>query len=120
VSGAAHVIERFWSIQDAGDYTAVADLFAPDAELVDPIYGTFHGAEIPSFLERMNEVMHARGVRFEALEIAGGDTVAWSRWVAHTPDGHRYGIGLYRVADGLITFYRDALVADHPVPAASS
>lgn len=120
MEAAVHVVEEFWRIQNGGDYTELSVLFSPDAEFVDPIYGIFHGPEIAAFMERMNRVMSARGVRFEALEIAGGDTVAWSRWVAHTPEGPRHGIGLYRVADGLITFYRDALVADHPAAAPST
>ena len=33
---AAETIETFWRIQDAGDYTAMVELFAEDAVLEDP------------------------------------------------------------------------------------
>ena len=39
-------IKRFWDVQDSGDYCKlVGELFTDDAVLVDPIYGTFTGAE---------------------------------------------------------------------------
>ena len=34
---AKEVVEQFWGIQDAGDYTKVVDLFSDDAVLVDPL-----------------------------------------------------------------------------------
>ena len=40
---AKEIIETFWRIQDEGDYTKVVDLFADDAVLVDPFFGTFEG-----------------------------------------------------------------------------
>lgn len=36
-------IENFWRIQDQGDYTALVGLFADDAVLVDPFFGSFEG-----------------------------------------------------------------------------
>ena len=38
---AKEVVERFWEIQDEGDYTRVVNLFAENAILVDPLFGTF-------------------------------------------------------------------------------
>ena len=34
---AKEVVERFWEIQDEGDYTKVVNLFAENAILVDPL-----------------------------------------------------------------------------------
>ena len=47
-------IKRFWEIQDEGDYAALAPLFADDAEVVDPVYGTFVGGDaIAGFFSMM-------------------------------------------------------------------
>ena len=43
MKGAKEIIETFWKIQDGGDYTKVVELFAEDAVLVDPFFGTFEG-----------------------------------------------------------------------------
>ena len=45
MESAKEVIEKFWKIQDEGDYTKVVELFAEDAVLVDPFFGTFKGKE---------------------------------------------------------------------------
>ncbi len=109
---AKQVIERFWQIQDAGDYTALVPLFAEDAVLEDPFFGRFEGREaIAGFMAKMVEVMGERQTRFTVKEIAGGGEVAWARWVAHTPDGDVEGCGLYRVVDGEMTFYCDYMNA---------
>lgn len=34
---AQDVIERFWQVQDSGDYTQLVDLFAEDAVVEDPV-----------------------------------------------------------------------------------
>ena len=36
---AQDVIERFWQIQDSGDYTQLVDLFAEDALVEDVVWG---------------------------------------------------------------------------------
>ena len=110
---AKETIEEFWRIQDAGDYTAMVDLFAEDALLVDPVYGTFEGREaIRGFMEKMNKVMREREIDFIAEEIDGGGEVAWAQWVARTPAGNIDGCGLYRVRDGLMTYYKDYMNAE--------
>ena len=51
-------IERFWETQNAGDYTATVALFADDAVLEDPLYGTFTGRDaIGGFMAKMNEAV---------------------------------------------------------------
>lgn len=106
--GAKETIELFWSIQDSGDYTRTVPLFAEDAVFVDPVYGEFRGREaIGEFMEKMVSVTRERGVRFRVVEIAGGGEVAWAQWVAETPAGEIDGCGVYRVHDGLVTYYRD-------------
>ena len=53
---AKEVVERFWEIQDGGDYTKVVNLFAENAILVDPLFGTFEGKhKIAEFMKKMNE-----------------------------------------------------------------
>ena len=109
---AIETIETFWRIQDEGDYTAMVELFAEDAELVDPFFGTFHGREaIAGFMAKMNVEMKKRETHFEVVSIDGGGEVAWAQWVAVTPNGRIEGCGLYRVRDGLMTYYKDYMNA---------
>lgn len=113
MNDAAEVLTRFWDIQDAGDYQRLAELFATDAELVDPMFGTFRGAEIPAFFERMNHEIAQLGVRFRLVELAGSGDVAWVRWEAIGSTGTQSGVGLYRTRNGLITFYQDVIERSH-------
>lgn len=107
--GAAQTkIEEFWRIQDAGDYTKVAPLFAEDALLEDPIYGNFEGREaILGFMSKMVSEMGERKITFTVDEICGDDHAVWARWTLHSPEGSRGGVGIYKVKDGFITYYRD-------------
>lgn len=101
-------LQTFWRTQDAGDYAALAELFSDEAELVDPIFGTFRGgAAIAGFFERMNTEMAKVGASFRLVELAGDDHTAWAQWEATTNAGPRTGVGVYRVRDGRITYYRD-------------
>ena len=110
---ARETIQNFWRIQDGGDYTRLPDLFADDAVLVDPFFGTFSGKQaIAGFMARMVQEMGERQTRFEVLEIAGDGEVAWAQWVAQTPRGAINGCGLYRVRDGKLTYYRDYMNPD--------
>ena len=85
---AKEVIETFWEIQDQGDYTQVVDLFADDAVLTDPFFGTFNGkSAIGEFMNKMNVEMRARKTQFIVREIDGGGDVAWAQWTAQTPGG---------------------------------
>lgn len=103
-------IENFWRTQDHGDYTRLVELFADDAILVDPFFGTFEGKQaIRGFMTRMVDEMGERKTRFRVLEIAGAGEVAWAQWVAETPRGEVNGCGLYRVRNGKLTYYRDYL-----------
>jgi ketosteroid isomerase-like protein len=101
-------IKRFWEIQDEGDYAALVPLFADDAELVDPIYGTFVGGEaIAGFFQMMNTEMAKAGASFRLVELAGDDETAWAQWQATTNNGERQGVGVYRVRNGQLTYYKD-------------
>ena len=112
MNSAKEIIETFWRIQDEGDYTKVVDLFAEDAVLVDPFFGTFEGkAAIGEFMKKMNAEMGARQTSFVVCEIDGGGDVAWAQWTAKTPAGEIDGCGLYRVRDGLMTYYKDYMNA---------
>ncbi len=109
MAGDAHdTIRRFWEIQDDGDYAALSPLFADDARLVDPVYGTFVGGDaIAEFMSMMNTEMAKIGASFRLVELAGDDHTAWARWLATTNKGTRDGVGIYTVADGKITYYQD-------------
>jgi ketosteroid isomerase-like protein len=104
-------IKTFWQIQDGHDYTRLVQLFADDAILDDPFYGRFEGrAAIAGFMAKMNEEMTQQRIRFTLVECAGGGDTGWAQWIAHTPDGERQGCGLYRVAHGKLTYYRDYMM----------
>jgi ketosteroid isomerase-like protein len=106
------VVREFWRIQDEGDYTKLVPLFAEDALLEDPVYGTMRGREaIATFMARMVEEMRARKTRFRAIEVAGAGDVAWAQWVAETPAGPIHGVGVYRTREGEMTYYRDYMNA---------
>ena len=105
---AQRVIEKFWQIQDDGDYTKLAPLFAENAILEDPIWGTYRGRDaILSFMTKMVDEMSDRQVHFTADEIYGDDHAVWARWTMHSPEGDRGGVGIYKVKDGKLTYYRD-------------
>ena len=109
MAGDAHdTIQRFWDTQDAGDYTATVELFAADALFEDPIYGTFEGREaIGAFMAKMNAAVGAINGVFRAEEISGDDETAWAQWRFDSDNGTRYGVGIYRVRNGEITYYKD-------------
>ena len=105
-------IKRFWEIQDEGDYAPLAELFADDAEVVDPVYGTFVGGEaIAGFFAMMNDEMAKVEATFGLVEMSGDDETAWAQWeVTTTVDGVtrvRQGVGVYRVRNGQLTYYKD-------------
>lgn len=107
-SDAYSTLRKFWDIQDGGDYSQLSELFSDEAVLVDPIYGTFEGRPaIAKFMTKMNEEMAKIGASFRLEAIAGDHNVAWAQWIATTNDGERSGVGVYRVMDGQITYYRD-------------
>jgi limonene-1,2-epoxide hydrolase len=112
---AEDTLRRFWTTQDGGDYARLAELFADDAVLVDPVFGTFTGGPaIAEFMARMNVEMAKVGASFRLVELAGDDHTAWAQWEATTSTGPRIGVGVYRVRDGRITYYRDYMNApDH-------
>ncbi len=111
-SSAKEVIERFWHIQNDGDYTKVVPLFAEDAVLVDPFSGTFEGREaIAGFMANMVQEMGDQQTHLTLREVDGGGEVAWAQWTAHTARGDIEGCGLYRVKNGLMTYYKDYMNA---------
>ena len=112
---AQDVIDRFWQIQDSGDYTQLVDLFAEDAVVEDVVWGTRRGRdEIMAFMTTMVKEMGERKIHFTIDEICGDDHSCWSRWTMHSPAGTRGGCGIYKVADGKLTYYRDYSDPDEP------
>ena len=107
-------IKRFWEIQDHGDYAPLADLFADDAQVVDPVYGTFTGGQaIAGFFTMMNTEMAKVGATFRLVDLAGDDEAAWAQWEVTTTDGRdpRQGVGVYKVNNGKLTYYKDYMNA---------
>ena len=98
MESAKEIIEKFWEIQDEGDYTKVVELFAEDAVLVDPFFGIFEGkTAIGEFMKKMNKEMASRETSFIAREIDGGGEVAWAQWIAKTPNGDVEGLSLIHI-----------------------
>lgn len=105
---AQRVIEQFWQIQDEGDYTRLAPLFAEDAVVEDPVWGTHRGREaILGFMTTMVKEMGERKIHFTVDEIFGDDHACWARWTMHSPAGSHGGVGIYKVEGGQLTYYRD-------------
>ena len=106
---AQRTIEQFWRIQDSGDYTRLVDLFAEDALIEDPVWGRHQGREaIGGFMATMVKEMGARNIRFTVDEIFGDDHAVWARWTMHMDGADpRGGVGIYKVENGLLTYYRD-------------
>ena len=102
------VLKEFWLIQDSGDYTRMKHLFAKDAVFVDPIYGTFNGREeIGEFLLKMNSAVSAINGAFLLEKLSGDENTAWAQWSFNSDHGYREGVGVYKVENSEITYYRD-------------
>jgi ketosteroid isomerase-like protein len=105
---ALDVVRRFWQIQDQGRYAELGELFADDAVFTDLIYGRFEGRDaIVGYLRQMDVEMPAMGVRFELVDAAGDETVAWSQWWCHLPNGSVPGWTLHTVRAGQLTLDSD-------------
>ncbi len=105
---AYEVLKNFWANQDSGDYTLTAHMFSEDAVFDDPIFGTFNGrSEISKFPEKMNRIVSSINGVFRLEELAGDEHTAWAQWSFTSDNGYREGVGVYRVKDGCITYYRD-------------
>mgnify|MGYP003679522228 FL=1 len=105
---AKQLIEKFWQIQNDNDYSKLIPLFADNAVFEDPAIGRVEGIEaIAALLHHLTRELADKKMHFELLEIAGDEHVAWSRWLWKRPDGDIEGVGLYKVADGKLTYYRD-------------
>ncbi len=114
---AKELIEKFWDIQDGHDYTKMIDLFADDAVFQDPVIGRVDGKEnIRALLARLTEELADKKMYFEVVEIAGDEQTAWSRWIWKRPQGDIEGVGLYKVENGLMTYYRDFFAVPDDAP----
>jgi predicted SnoaL-like aldol condensation-catalyzing enzyme len=102
------LVRRFWEIQDQGRYSPLVDLFTDDCRFEDPSYGIMNGkAALVEFMATMDVVVPKTGGRFQLVDAAGGDEVAWSQWVFALPAGEIAGWTLHRVRDQLFTFDAD-------------
>lgn len=102
------VLSAFWRAQDRREYPALTEFFADDAVVSDPMWGTYKGKEaIAGFMAKMAAEMGPNGIHFELLELSGDQETVWARWMARTPRGDREGVGIYKVKNGKIVYYRD-------------
>lgn len=100
--------EKFWDIQINGSHAELLPLFADDAVFEDPAIGRIEGKlAIEKLLHHLDKIFGDNPPQFEVLEIAGDESVAWSRWVWKRPQGDVEGVGLYKVKEGKFTSYRD-------------
>ncbi len=108
-SGSAlDVVRRFWAIQDEGRYSELGELFTDDAVFTDVIYGRMEGhAAVVGYLQRMQAEMPSRGIRFELVDAAGDETVAWSQWWCHFPTGTVPGWTLHTLRGDKFTLDAD-------------
>lgn len=118
---AVEVVRRFWEIQNAARYTELGELFTEDAVFTDIVYGRFEGRDaVVAYLSRMESEMPEQGARFELIDAAGDETVAWSQWWCHLPAGKLAGWTLHTLRDGRLTLdadYFDVLAARRLNPA---
>jgi ketosteroid isomerase-like protein len=104
------LLKEYWAcIEQQQNYSEIQRFFAPDALLVDPLYGPLEGAlNIGEFLQRVTIDMQDQNLTFSLVEYAAQGDVGWSRWSLHLPDGsHKDGVSIYRFLDGLIVVQRD-------------
>lgn len=102
------LMREFWRLQDSGDYSQLAPLFADDAVFLDPIYGRIvGGVAISEFMTLMKTEMPARGVTFELVDAAGDTSVGWSQWWCHFANGSVPGWTLHTFRDGQFTYDAD-------------
>lgn len=105
---ALDVVRRFWHIQDTGRYEELGRLFTDDAVFTDLIYGRMEGHQaVVDYLVRMQSEMPARGIRFELVDAAGDETVAWSQWWCHFPTGSVPGWTLHTLRGDRFTLDAD-------------
>ena len=50
---------------------------------------------------------HAWPAVFRLVELAGDNETAWAQWEATTNKGTRQGVGVYRVRNGQLVYYKD-------------
>ncbi len=102
------LMREFWHLQDSGDYSLLAPLFADDAVFVDPIYGHIvGGTAISEFMTLMKTEMPALGVTFELVDAVGDTNVGWSQWWCHFANGSVPGWTLHTFRDGQFTYDAD-------------
>ena len=114
--GSAHaLITKFWQMQDTRQYAQLATLFTEDAVFTDQTSGDFVGKPaITEFMNRMDTEMTARGITFSLDDCAGDESIGWSQWTCHLPNGSFPGWTLHKVRDGRFTLdsdYFDVVVA---------
>ena len=117
------LVKAFGAAVEAGDGTALADLFTADGVYHDMFYGAFEGRA--AIREMLEGVFHrdARDFRWDFLDPVSDARVGYARWLfsytgttRHT-DGQRVvfdGVGVFFLEGGLIARYED--VANSVVP----
>ncbi len=116
MSAAKDLAKKFWDIQMNGSHADLLPLFAEDAVFEDPAIGRVEGKPaIARLLVHLDKLFGDNPPEFELLEIAGDETIAWSRWLWKRPQGDVEGVGLYKVRDGQFISYRDVFAVPEEI-----
>jgi steroid Delta-isomerase len=111
---AVATLKKFGEVEDDQRYTRLLDLFTEDAIYYDPFMGAQRGKEeILSFMQHMEKVVPAAGVRFDSWEVEADTVCGWAKWNMIVPsngvDVAIAGQSLYRLRDGMVCFVADYL-----------
>jgi ketosteroid isomerase-like protein len=105
---AASLVHTFWEMQTSARYAELSSLFADDSVFTDQVFGRFEGIDaVRQYLTRMETEMPESGATFTLDDHAGDETVAWSQWTCHLPNGSFPGWTLHSVSNGKFTLDAD-------------
>jgi steroid Delta-isomerase len=114
---AVATLKKFGEVEDDQRYTRLLELFTDDAIYYDPFMGAQRGKdEIFTFMQHMEKVVPAAGVRFDSWEVEADTACGWARWSMVVPSPAAPngevpidGQSLYRLRDGKVCFVADYL-----------
>ena len=117
------IVTAFGAAVEAGDGTALGELFTPDGVYHDMFYGAFEGrAAIRDMLEGLFH-RDAKGFRWEFLDPVSNGKIGYTHWLfsytgtaPHIKDERVVfdGVGLFFLEEGKIARYED--VSNSVVP----
>jgi len=110
------IVKAFGAAVEAGDGTALADLFTQDGVYHDMFYGSFKGRA--AIKEMLENIFHrdAKDFRWELLDPVTNGRIGYAHWLfsytgtaEHIKDQRVVfdGVGIFFLKDGLIERYED-------------